>query len=87
MNQELNQTKKILDLKVLKKLFYFAQPYMYQFWILVFLTISLAAIVPLRPYIVGIIIDNHIASMDYEGLIHMIVFLLGLLMIQSIIQY
>ena len=87
MNQELNQTKKILDLKVLKKLFYFAQPYMYQFWILVFLTISLAAVVPLRPYIVGIIIDNQIASMDYEGLIHMIVFLLGLLMIQSIIQY
>ena len=60
---------------------------MHQFWILVFLTISLAAIVPLRPYIVGIIIDNHIASMDYEGLIHMIVLLLGLLMLQSIIQY
>ena len=60
---------------------------MYQFWILVFLTISLAAIVPLRPYIVGIIIDNQIASVDYEGLIHMIVLLLGLLLLQSIVQY
>ena len=76
-----------LDLKVLKKLFSFAKPYMYQFWILVFLTISLAAIVPLRPYIVGIIIDNQIASVDYEGLIHMIVLLLGLLLLQSIVQY
>ena len=87
MNQERSQAKKILDLKVLKKLFSFAKPYMYQFWILVFLTISLAAIVPLRPYIVGIIIDNQIASVDYEGLIHMIVLLLGLLLLQSIVQY
>ena len=87
MNQELIQAKKILDFKVLKKLFSFARPYMYQFWILVFLTISLAAIVPLRPYIIGIIIDNQIASVDYEGLIHMIVLLLGLLLLQSIVQY
>ena len=87
MNQEIIQAKKILDFKVLKKLFSFARPYMYQFWILVFLTISLAAIVPLRPYIIGIIIDNQIASVDYEGLIHMIVLLLGLLLLQSIVQY
>ena len=87
MNQELIQAKKILDFKVLKKLFSFVRPYMYQFWILVFLTISLAAIVPLRPYIIGIIIDNQIASVDYEGLIHMIVLLLGLLLLQSIVQY
>ena len=87
MNQELIQAKKILDFKVLKKLFSFARPYMYQFWILVFLTISLAAIVPLRPYIIGIIIDNQIASVDYEGLIHMIVLLLSLLLLQSIVQY
>jgi ATP-binding cassette subfamily B protein len=87
VNQELIQAKKILDFKVLKKLFSFARPYMYQFWILVFLTISLAAIVPLRPYIIGIIIDNQIASVDYEGLIHMIVLLLSLLLLQSIVQY
>ena len=87
MNQELIQAKKILDFKVLKKLFSFARPYMYQFWILVFLTISLAAIIPLRPYIIGIIIDNQIASVDYEGLIHMIVLLLSLLLLQSIVQY
>ncbi|MAJ51073.1 MAG: antibiotic ABC transporter ATP-binding protein [Flammeovirgaceae bacterium] len=60
---------------------------MYQFWILVFLTVSMAAIVPLRPYIIRIIIDNQIALGDYEGLIHMIGLLLGLLLLQSIVQY
>ncbi len=87
MNQESIQAKKIVDSKVLKKLFSFAKPYMYQFWILVFLTVSMAAIVPLRPYIIRIIIDNQIALGDYEGLIHMIGLLLGLLLLQSIVQY
>tara|TARA_X000001036_G_scaffold439157_1_gene489223 strand:+ start:3512 stop:5287 length:1776 start_codon:yes stop_codon:yes gene_type:complete len=87
VNQESIQAKKIVDSKVLKKLFSFAKPYMYQFWILVFLTVSMAAIVPLRPYIIRIIIDNQIALGDYEGLIHMIGLLLGLLLLQSIVQY
>ena len=87
MNQESIQAKKIVDSKVLKKLFAFAKPYLYQFWILVFLTVSMAAIVPLRPYIIRIIIDNQIALGDYEGLIYMIVLLLGLLLLQSIVQY
>ena len=79
MNQESIQAKKIVDSKVLKKLFAFAKPYMHQFWILVFLTISMAAIVPLRPYVIRIIIDNQIALGDYEGLIYMIGLLLGLI--------
>ena len=87
MNQESIQAKKIVDSKVLKKLFAFAKPYMYQFWILVFLTIFMAAIVPLRPYIIRIMIDNQIASGDYQGLINMIGLLLGLLLLQSIVQY
>ena len=87
MNKESIQAKKIVDSKVLKKLFAFAKPYMHQFWILVFLTISMAAIVPLRPYVIRIIIDNQIALGDYEGLIYMIVLLLGLLLLQSLVQY
>jgi ATP-binding cassette subfamily B multidrug efflux pump len=87
VNQESIQAKKIVDSKVLKKLFAFAKPYMYQFWILVFLTIFMAAIVPLRPYIIRIMIDNQIASGDYQGLINMIGLLLGLLLLQSIVQY
>ncbi|OUT98664.1 MAG: antibiotic ABC transporter ATP-binding protein [Flammeovirgaceae bacterium TMED32] len=87
MNQEPIQAKKIVDSKVLKKLFAFAKPYIYQFWILVFLTISMAAVVPLRPYVIRVIIDNQIALGDNEGLVYMIVLLLGLLLLQSIVQY
>ncbi len=87
MNQEPIQAKKIVDSKVLKKLFAFAKPYIYQVWILVFLTISMAAVVPLRPYVIRVIIDNQIALGDNEGLVYMIVLLLGLLLLQSIVQY
>ena len=66
VNQERIQAKKILELKSFKKAFPFENPTCISSGLLVFLTISLAAIVPLRPYIVGIIIDNQITSVDYE---------------------
>jgi ATP-binding cassette subfamily B protein len=77
----------IVDFQVLKRLFAFAKPYIKQFWILVFLTIALAAVVPLRPYLIQITIDNQIANGDYPGLVNMMMLLVGLLFLQSIIQY
>lgn len=60
---------------------------MKQFYLLVFLTIAMAIVVPLRPYLIQLTIDNQIASGDYDGMLRMIVFLVGLLMVQSITQY
>jgi len=76
-----------MDIKVLKRLFVFARPYKEKFWILVLLTILLAAAGPLRPWIVGITIDEELTNRDYPGLVNMIMLLVGLLIGQAIIQY
>lgn len=77
----------IVDLSVLKRLFVFVKPYIAQFYTLVFLTISMAILLPLRPYLIQITIDNQIAEGNYPGLVNMIVLLLVLLIIQAFVQY
>lgn len=77
----------IVDLKVLKRLFAFAKPYLGVFYFLVFLTVALSVTGPLRPFIIQQAIDNNVAQGDYPGLVNMIMILVGLLFTQAIIQY
>ena len=78
---------KIVDFEVLKRLFVFANPYLKQFYFLVLLTMTLAALMPVRPYLIQLTIDNEVAKGDYDGLIFMITVLLVLLFLQAIVQY
>lgn len=78
---------KILDFKVLKRIFVFVKPYMTQFWLLVLLTIVLAILVPIRPYLIQVTIDNDVANGDFDGLIFMIGLLIVLLIAQAFVQY
>ena len=71
-------TGKIVDLKVLKRLLGFIGPYKGPFYLLVLLTITTAVLGPVRPWIIQIIIDDHIAIGDYQGLVDMTLLLLGL---------
>ena len=80
-------TGKILDLKVLKRLIGFIKPYQGKFYFLIFLTIITAFLGPIRPWIIQLIIDNHIAVGDHQGLINMTLLLLGLLVLHAIVQY
>lgn len=77
----------IVDLKVLRRLFAFAKPYIGVFYFLVFLTIALSVTGPLRPFIIQQAIDNNVAQGDYPGLVDMILLLVGLLVVQAIVQY
>lgn len=87
MEKEKTISGNILDLKILGRLFVFARPYMKQFYVVVFLTIALALLVPLRPKLIQHTIDNEVAFGNYEGLVFWIVILLVLLIIQAIVQY
>lgn len=60
---------------------------MTQFWLLVLLTIALAILVPIRPYLIQVTIDNDVANGDFDGLIFMIGLLIVLLVAQAFVQY
>jgi len=80
-------TGKVVDWNVLKRLLQFIKPYKFQFFILIFLTLFTAVIVPIRPYIIQLTLDNQVANGDYKGLLNMIYLLFGLLIVQAIVQY
>ena len=87
MSEQKTVTGKIVDWNILKRLLQFVKPYKWQFFLLILLTIITAALVPLRPYLIQLTIDNDVANNDYPGLVDMILLLIGLLFIQAIVQY
>jgi ATP-binding cassette subfamily B protein len=86
MNKE-EKSGRIFDIAVLKRLFAFMRPYRRQFFLLIFLIILLAALVPATPLLIQHTIDNYIMEADYKGLTVMVCIMMGLLIMQSIVQY
>lgn len=89
MEQEKEKVKggNLVDFQVLKRLFQFAKPYIKQFYLLVFLTIFLAILTPIRPYIVQRAIDDYVPAGDYDGLVFMTTILIVHLILLAIVQY
>lgn len=78
---------KIVDFKVLRRLFVFVKPYLKTFYFLIFLTLLVAVLVPIRPVIVQYTIDNHVTKGDSQGLLNMVILMTVLLVVQAILQY
>ena len=78
---------RIMDFQVLKRLFSFVKPYKGYFILLIFLTLFLAVLAPARPYIIQITLDKFVVIGDYNGLINMVLLLIGILFVQAFIQY
>ncbi len=65
----------------------FIKPYKWPFALVIVLTLLMAVLVPLRPYLIQLTLDNEVAKGDFNGLVRMIGVLLGLLVLQAIVQY
>jgi len=78
---------KIIDLRVLKRLYRYTKPYAGRFYTLVFLTVALGIIGPVRPLLVSKAIDDHIAIGDYHGLLFITVILISLITVSGIFEY
>ncbi|MFD2033659.1 ABC transporter ATP-binding protein [Belliella marina] len=87
LEQENVKSGEILDTKVLKKLYEFIQPYRVKFYLLIFLTFALAVLAPTRPYYIQIAIDDYVAFGDKPGLVQIIYLLVGLMVLQAIVQF
>ncbi len=82
-----NISGNIFDVKILNRLFVFCKPYMGVFYALIFLTLSLSVLQPIRPYITQIIIDDYVSLNDLNGLRNMIFLLFALLIVNAIVMY
>ncbi|MES2795131.1 MAG: ABC transporter ATP-binding protein [Bacteroidota bacterium] len=87
MARQEEKSGQIFDVKILKRLFGFTIPYRSRFWLLVFIILLLACVVPLSPLLIRQTIDNDIASGNYNGLSVMILVMIGLLFLQGILNF
>lgn len=77
----------IIDFKVLGRLMGFVRPYKFRFALVIFLTVALGVMAPLRPILIQYTLDHDVALGDFEGMVFMIILLIALLIVQSIAQY
>jgi len=77
----------IIDFKVLRRLLAFVKPYRFRFGLVIFLTVVLGILSPLRPVLIQYTLDHDVAVGDYDAMVFMIMVLIGLLLVQSIAQY
>jgi len=78
---------KIYDLNLLKRIFQYVKPYRAVFAWALFLTILMAGLAPLRPLLIEHTVDKYIAENDGSGLLWMTIIMIGLLLLQTIVQY
>ena len=77
----------IIDFEILKRLYTYIKPYSGRFYFLIFLTIAIGIINPIRPLLVSFAIDDYIAVGNYNGLLYITVILIILLTASGIFQY
>jgi ATP-binding cassette, subfamily B, multidrug efflux pump len=80
-------TGKAFDFPILRRVFEFVKPYKKVFWGTVMLTVSMALLGPLRPWLTQLTLDKYIAGGDPFGLIWMTILMIVVLLIQSVLQF
>ena len=80
-------TGDVVNVNLLKRVFQYVKPYRIIFIYSIILTILLALIAPVRPFIIKYTLDNYILTGHYKGLVNMTILMIVLLLLQSVIQY
>ncbi len=86
MSQE-TKSGEVFDWSILRKIYKYVNPYKGTFYFLVILTVLTGVLAPTRPYFIQYTVDNHILFGDFEGLWQMTVLLIGIAIVQGIIQF
>lgn len=80
-------TGKAYDFGLLKRIFKYVKPYRTVLAWSVVLTILLAIAAPVRPFLIKYTLDNYILADKYSGLLSMTALMIGMLILQTGIQY
>lgn len=80
-------TGKAIDMNVLGRLFRYVRPYRGMFGLTLGLTIALAILSPLRPWLIQYTFDHFIATPNPEGLLNMTVLMIAMLVLEGIFTY
>src|SRR5687768_6148051 len=78
---------KIVDFTLLRKVFRFAAPYKNKFYLSIFLSVILAVISPLRPFLIQVTVNTYIKDHNVTWLILITIIQIGMLIIESGLRF
>jgi ATP-binding cassette, subfamily B, multidrug efflux pump len=81
------EKKKLIDLRLLRRVFAFTQPYKKTLYLSVFLSIILAVLTVVRPVLIKDTLDGPIAKQDWSGLIMLCVVQLVALIVETVLRF
>lgn len=79
--------KKVLDFSILKKVFVFAGPYKNRLYLSVFLSIALAVLSPLRPYLIQYTVNHFIKDKDVFWIVMITIIQIGMLLVETALRF
>lgn len=80
------KTGSAFDFSLLRRVYALAKPYKMKLIIAITLTVLMAFLGPVRPYLIQYTLDHYVINGDMQGLIWMSVLIFALLLIQSLFQ-
>ena len=87
MEKEKVSSGNIIDFKVLGRIMQFVKPYKLHFIIVIALTFALGVLGPLNVRLIQHTLDNYVAAGNFQGMLTMIMIMLGVVVAQSGFQY
>jgi ATP-binding cassette subfamily B protein len=82
-----DSTKTYFNLAVLKRVFGYASPYKKKFYLSVVLAILLAVITPVRPLLIQITVNQHIANSAIQAVINITFIQIGLILVETLMRF
>ncbi|ACU58725.1 ABC transporter ATP-binding protein [Chitinophaga pinensis] len=79
--------KKVFDISLLRRIFTYAVPYRRSFYLSMFLTVLLAVISPMRPYLIQLTVDKYIAGQVMQMLIYITIVQVILLLLETVMRF
>ena len=73
-------------MNLLGRIFSFTRPYSVRLWTSIFLAVVLAAIAPVRPYLIQLSVDKYIESRLLQGLMVITIVQFGVLLLESVLR-
>lgn len=80
-------TGKAFDTKLFSRVMVYAKPYMGVLYQALLLTIFLAVVGVLRPYLIGKAVDEYVVTGDSEGLLLLTLLIVGVLFVEAFMQF
>lgn len=79
--------KQIFDFRLLRKVFRFAAPYKRKFYGSIFLSVVLAVVSPLRPFLIQLTVNRFIKDHNMQWLVLITIIQIGILLIETVLRF